>query len=168
LKNFPVFRNETEWFEKNQRSDFVRSIAPRDRSVPSPHCHTRKLSDVVHHGKELTLRIHFLLTSKGEAAHALVLDVGKNGFNRSHSATLKFASERYIELPSHALYGFVAFTSTLRSLAVKIFEDCELTLWCGGGMSKSSLAQVTLATRGSSKHHGALGTAPAQEVIRQG
>jgi hypothetical protein len=63
----------------------------------------------------------FLLTSMGEATHAPVLDVGENGFGCAHPSTVKFASERYVELPSHALHLLRRFA---RTSSVSKFQQC--------------------------------------------
>jgi hypothetical protein len=92
---------------------------------------------------KLPLLTHLLLTSKGEASHALVLDVGENGFDGTHRAIIKFSPERCIELPSHSLHSIVALASTLRSLAFRMLTDREQTLWCAIGLTKTSRASGT-------------------------
>ena len=99
-----------------------------------PACH---LLDVVHHREQVPLGTHFALTTKREASHALVLDVGENGFPCTHPVAVKLASEGCIELPSHALYGVIALAATLRWSALWMLYDRELTLRRALGMSEA-------------------------------
>jgi len=91
----------------------------------------------VHHRKELPLCTHLLLTTECEASHALVLDVGEDGLQRAHPAAVKLASERCVELPSHALHGFIALAASLRWSALWMFYNRELTLRRALGMSEA-------------------------------
>jgi hypothetical protein len=82
----------------------------------------------VNHREEFPLCAYLLLTSEGETSYAFVLDVDEDRFDRAHPATVKFSPERCIEIPSHALHGFVALTSTLRAWTFWVLDDRELTL----------------------------------------
>ena len=83
------------------------------------------------------LGTHLLLTTECEASHALVLDVGEDGLHRAHPATVKVPSEWCVELPSHALHGFIALAATLRWSTLWMFYDRELTLTRALGMAEA-------------------------------
>lgn len=65
------------------------------------------LFDVVDDGEELPLGVHLASAAEGEAPHALVLQIGEDGFDGWHSASVDGAPCRAIKLPAHAFGGCV-------------------------------------------------------------
>ena len=57
----------------------------------------RDLLDVVDDGEELPLGVHFASTAQGEAPHALVLQIGEDGFDGWHAPAVDGTPRRGIK-----------------------------------------------------------------------
>ena len=87
----------------------------------------RDLLDVVDDGEELPLGVHLASAAEGEAPHALVSQVGEEGFDGWHAAAVDGASCGTIKLPAHAFGGRVLASARL-GYPFTVLDDHELAL----------------------------------------
>ena len=106
----------------------------------SPHSHPSHLLDVVDHREEFPLSAHLALTAECEAPHPFVLDVGKDWFDRTHSAAVDFSTERRVELLPHALRWSFACLASLGRWTFSMFDERHLALTCSVWMTKTLLS----------------------------
>jgi hypothetical protein len=77
------------------------------------------LLDIVHHRKQLPLRVHLGAAPEPEAAHPLVLEVGKNGFNSLHALAVDARSCGVSNLRRTRSAAAPGHQAALRALACK-------------------------------------------------
>ncbi len=99
-------------------------------------------------GEKLPLGIHLALSTEGEAAQALVLEVGKDAFDGAHARSVELSPQRRIKLEAHALCGPTALRGGRGLGAFAALEDRHLPLWGGSlGCEDTSRADHKLGTR---------------------
>ncbi len=114
-----------------------RSPGPPRASPPPPG----DLFDVVHQGEELSLSVHLILFEKEEAAHALVLEIGKDWLDGAHTLAVDLGPKGGVEYPAHALCGGAVPRGSFGQRALAAFDDGELALPRAVRFTRAPIAQ---------------------------